>query len=87
MSLISLIMVASLFFVGIYMLFENSIISYLIGLALCSHAANIIWLSAGTQQDPFPRVFILTAIVIALGITAYILIKSKGIKEYFHDDL
>ncbi|MDR7522053.1 MAG: NADH-quinone oxidoreductase subunit K [Armatimonadota bacterium] len=71
---------------GLYLLLGRSLLRQIIGLALLSHAANImLLLSAGlrggvpvigasaTPTDPLPQALILTAIVISFGITAFLL--------------
>ena len=74
---------------GVYLLLQRSMVRAVFGLALLSHAANFILLSAGVSAwrqepltnlndpnalaDPLPQAFVLTAIVITLAVTIYML--------------
>lgn len=83
---------------GLYMLLGRTLLRQIIGLALLSHAANImILLSAGLKgsvpvmgsaapphTDPLPQALILTAIVISFGVTAFLL--ALGYRMYLFND-
>lgn len=74
--------------VGVYLLLERSLTRVLIGIILISNAINLAFLVAGGRaggapivgvtkpddmSDPLPQAMVLTAIVITLGITAFLL--------------
>jgi multicomponent Na+:H+ antiporter subunit C len=81
------LLIGVLFAAGLYLLLGKSLLRQIIGLALLSHAAHItILLAAGLRgsvpvlgmappphTDPLPQALILTAIVIAFGVTAFLL--------------
>ncbi|MGI8946495.1 MAG: sodium:proton antiporter [Ornithinimicrobium sp.] len=74
---------------GVYLMMQRAMIRIIFGLALLSHAANLILLTTGVTAkrdeplvnkmdvaaaaDPLPQAFVLTAIVIALAVTVYML--------------
>ena len=84
-----LLAMAALYTVGIYLLLERSVTRMIFGVMLISNATNIlIFLTAGAPglapltsegaapddyTDPLPQAFILTAIVITLATTAFML--------------
>ncbi len=87
-SLALIITMAGLFGAGIYVMLERSLTRVLIGFLLVGNAVNIlILLMSGGQgpapllgddpnaqtTDPLPQELILTAIVITLGIAAFLL--------------
>ncbi|HEX6365664.1 MAG TPA: NADH-quinone oxidoreductase subunit K [Agromyces sp.] len=88
-SLTLVLLMAVLFGAGISIMLERSLTRVLIGFLLVGNAVNIlIYLMSGTPglapllddgvdhdaiSDPLPQAFILTAIVINLGITAFML--------------
>jgi multisubunit Na+/H+ antiporter MnhC subunit len=88
-SLTLIVLMAVLFGAGISIMLERSLTRVLIGFLLVGNAVNIlIFLMSGTPglppiltegvdpdeiSDPLPQVFVLTAIVINLGITAFML--------------
>lgn len=74
--------------VGVYLLLERSLSRVLIGLILLSNGVNLLLLVAGGEaggspiigqtpveemSDPLPQAMMLTAIVITLGMTAFLL--------------
>jgi multicomponent Na+:H+ antiporter subunit C len=81
------LLVGVLFATGLYLLLGRSLLRQIIGLALLSHAANVVLLlsaglrgtppivtpGGGPYTDPLPQALILTAIVIAFGVTAFLL--------------
>jgi multicomponent Na+:H+ antiporter subunit C len=87
MALAVSLLVGVLFATGLYLLLGRSLLRQIIGLALLSHAANVvILLAAGLRgsvpvigsaplphTDPLPQALILTAIVISFGVTAFLL--------------
>jgi multicomponent Na+:H+ antiporter subunit C len=74
---------------GVYLLLHRSLLRVALGLACLSHAVNFLVLSAGRWgsaapiaiggvragdvSDPVPQAFVLTAIVIAMAFTLYLL--------------
>lgn len=74
---------------GIYLLMQRGMVRIVFGMALLSHAANLILLATGVTHwraeplmnhtdaeaaaDPLPQAFVLTAIVITLAVTVYML--------------
>ena len=88
-SLVLIVVMGVLFACGVYAMLERSLTRVLIGFLLVGNAVNIlIYLMSGTPglapilgegvdpdeiSDPLPQAFVLTAIVINLGITAFML--------------
>lgn len=88
-SLTLVVLMAVLFGAGISIMLERSLTRVLIGFLLVGNSVNIlIYLMSGSPglapilsdgvdpdeiSDPLPQVFVLTAIVINLGITAFML--------------
>lgn len=79
---------AALFGCGTFLLLQRELTRIVLGLALLAHGANLfILLGAGrrgrpafvgsddpdTFLDPLPQAFVLTAIVIAFGVTTFLL--------------
>lgn len=74
---------------GVFLMMQRGMIRVIFGLALLSHAANLMLLTTGvsrwrgepladrmdlaTAADPLPQAFVLTAIVITLAVTVYML--------------
>lgn len=73
---------------GAYLLLERGIVRALLGLLLLGNGANLLFLVAGgnlgqapivgqtspeRMSDPLPQAMVLTAIVISLGMTAFLL--------------
>jgi multicomponent Na+:H+ antiporter subunit C len=91
---------AVLFGCGTYLLLQRQLTRVIIGLALLAHGANLlIVLSAGgrghptfigsgdrDRLDPLPQAFVLTAIVIAFGVTAFLLALAYRSWMLTHDD-
>ncbi|MEM7799954.1 MAG: sodium:proton antiporter [Chloroflexota bacterium] len=87
MELLIAIGIGILFGVSIYQILQRNVIRSAIGIILLSSAINLFLLSAGTtsgvvpayttfagtQADPLPQAFVLTAIVISMGGLAFIL--------------
>ncbi|MGC5614889.1 Na(+)/H(+) antiporter subunit C [Georgenia sp. Z1491] len=87
-SLALLLVVAVLVGAGVYLVLERSLTRVVIGAGLITHGINVLILVAGGRageppligssepedmSDPLPQAMILTAIVISLGITAFLL--------------
>ncbi|MFK5634479.1 MULTISPECIES: cation:proton antiporter subunit C [unclassified Ornithinimicrobium] len=74
---------------GVYLLLQRGMVRIIFGLALLSHAANLLLLLGGVSAwrgeplpdrvdpslatDPLPHAFVLTAIVIAFAVTVLML--------------
>lgn len=74
---------------GVYLMMQRGMVRIIFGLALISHAANLMLLTTGvnawrgeplantmevsTAADPLPQAFVLTAIVITLAVTVFML--------------
>jgi multicomponent Na+:H+ antiporter subunit C len=74
---------------GVYLVLQRGMVRIVLGFILLSHAVNLLLVSSGgayrreppltqtadvaTAADPLPQAFTLTAIVIAFGITIYML--------------
>lgn len=88
MSTVLLITMMVMFATGFYLMMDRALTRILLGFILAGNAANLlIFLMSGTfgkaplvvpgekgdYSDPLPQAFILTAIVITFGITAFML--------------
>lgn len=74
---------------GVYLMLQAGMVRIIFGVTLLSHAANLVLLAAGvsawrgeplvnrldadTAADPLPQAFVLTAIVITLAVTVFML--------------
>ncbi|MFC7374813.1 sodium:proton antiporter [Brachybacterium sp. GCM10030267] len=74
---------------GVYLLLQRSMVRAVFGMTLLSHAANFILLASGVpgwraepltdisarpeMADPLPQAFVLTAIVITMAVTIFML--------------
>ena len=87
-SIVLVLVVVALVTAGVYLLLERSLTRIIIGLVLLGNGVNVLFLVAGgaaggapivgttpTRQmsDPLPQAMVLTAIVITLGMTAFLL--------------
>jgi multicomponent Na+:H+ antiporter subunit C len=80
---------------GTYLILQRGLVRIALGFVLLSHAVNVLLLLAGGIErrgvpfvgasgdpaDPLPQAFALTAIVISLGLTAFMLalgLRSSG---------
>lgn len=76
---------------GVYLVLERSLTRILLGIIMIGNAANLLFLVAGGRaggapiighgptdemSDPLPQAMVLTAIVITLGMTAFLLTMS-----------
>jgi multicomponent Na+:H+ antiporter subunit C len=94
---------SSLIGCGVYLLLERSLTRVLVGLVLMSNGVNILFLVAGgpagrapivglndvdEMSDPLPQAMVLTAIVITLGTTAFLLAMAhRSWQLTGHDDV
>lgn len=74
---------------GVYLVVQRGMVRIVFGLALLSHAVNLLLLASGvtawraeplghvnelgSAADPLPQAFVLTAIVITLAVTVFML--------------
>jgi multicomponent Na+:H+ antiporter subunit C len=87
-NLVLLGLVAVLYSTGVYLLLERSLTRVLLGILLMANATNILLLTSGGKaggpplvgttptedmSDPLVQAMILTAIVITLGVAAFVL--------------
>jgi multicomponent Na+:H+ antiporter subunit C len=83
-----LVLIGSLYAAGVFLLLERSLTRVLLGVLLVGNATNVLLISAGgpaggapivgrtateDMSDPLAQALILTAIVITLGTTAFLL--------------
>jgi multicomponent Na+:H+ antiporter subunit C len=87
-TLVLVVVVAALVAAGVYLLLERSLTRIIIGIVLISNGVNVMFLVAGgaaggppivgttppeEMSDPLPQAMVLTAVVITLGMTAFLL--------------
>ena len=80
--------IATLMGGGVYLILQRGMVRIVLGMGLISHAANLLILTAGIgawrgqpfegtplaeAADPLPQAFVLTAIVITMATTAFML--------------
>ncbi len=92
MKIILPLVIGILFASGTYLMLQKNILKLVLGLALISHAANVILISSGwigpgqvpilgkddsiPFVDPIPQALVLTAIVIGFAALAFLLVLS-----------
>ncbi|GAA3809251.1 Na(+)/H(+) antiporter subunit C [Cellulomonas soli] len=102
-NLVLVVTIAALFTVGVYLLLERSLSRVLIGVILIGNGANLLFLVAGgaagrpplvgvepegEMSDPLPQAMVLTAIVITLGMTAFLLAMAyRSWQLHGHDEV
>lgn len=88
---------------GVYLLTERSLTRILVGVVIMSNGVNILFLvasgpagpppfvgssEAGTSADPLPQAMVLTAIVITLAVTAFVLAMAyRSFQLHGHDEV
>ena len=88
---------------GVYLLLERSLTRILVGVLLASNGVNVLFLvasgaaggapiigvtPAAEMSDPLPQAMVLTAIVITLGVTAYLLaLAYRSFQLNGHDEV
>lgn len=102
MSLILAFATALLFSLGTWLLLQRRLSRIIIGLGLMAHGANLLLLLSGRKRgvapfigsvgdrpvaDPMPQALALTAIVIAFGVTAFLLALAYRSWQLTGDDL
>jgi len=90
------IAVAMLVAVGVHLLLDRRLFPAIIGLSLLANAANLIVLAAGghgqsapilgregtaTITDPLPQALVLTAIVISMAVTIYLVALLRAVSR------
>ncbi len=87
---------------GVYLLLSRRVFPMILGLSLMTHAANLVVLAAGDRRqrapiavegmdpaqlaDPLPQALVLTAIVISMAVTLYLLaLFTAGARELGSD--
>ena len=102
-NLALVITIGVLFTAGVYLLLERSLSRVLIGIILLGNGANLLFLVAGgaagrppivglepegQMADPLPQAMVLTAIVITLGMTAFLLAMAyRSWQLHRHDEV
>lgn len=63
---------------GVFLLMRPQGFTIVLGLALLSHAVNLLLVSVGRVRaaDPLAQALVLTAIVISFGMTAFLLVLA-----------
>jgi multicomponent Na+:H+ antiporter subunit C len=87
---------------GVYLLLERSLTRVLVGLVMLGNGVNLLFLISGgpagrapivgrdssRMSDPLPQALVLTAIVISLGTTAFVLAMAyRSWQLTNHDDV
>lgn len=101
-SLALVVAAGALIAAGVYLTLERSLSRVVIGLALLSNGVNLLFLIAGGRAgrapintpgtedmaDPLPQAMVLTAIVISLGLTAFMLAMAyRSWQLHGHDEV
>jgi multicomponent Na+:H+ antiporter subunit C len=102
-NLVLVVTIGVLFTVGVYLVLERSLSRVLIGVILLGNGANLLFLvaggaagrppivglePAGQMSDPLPQAMVLTAIVITLGMTAFLLAMAyRSWQMHRHDEV
>ncbi|WP_265520972.1 Na(+)/H(+) antiporter subunit C [Oerskovia flava] len=102
-SLTLVLAIGVLFAAGVYLLLERSLTRVLLGFILISNGANLLFLVAGGRaggapvvgttpddqmSDPLVQAMALTAIVITLGLTAFVLAMAyRSWQLHGHDEV
>lgn len=87
MTVVLAVVAGSLYAAGVSLLLRRSLTRIVLGIALISHGANLLLLASGGRAgrapivgegtgptaDPVPQALALTAIVISLGMTVFLL--------------
>ncbi|RYV50970.1 Na(+)/H(+) antiporter subunit C [Pengzhenrongella frigida] len=102
-NLVLVVVIAVLVTTGVYLLLERSLSRVLIGIILLGNGINLSFLVAGgaaggapivgttpegEMSDPLPQAMVLTAIVITLGMTAFLLaLAYRSWQLHRHDEV
>lgn len=85
---------------GVFLIVQRGIVRITLGFILLGQAANVVLVASGglvrrgvplvggseTPADPLPQAFVLTAIVIGFGLTAFLLALAFRAGSLFGDD-
>lgn len=102
-NLVLVLLIGVLFGTGVYLLLERSLSRVLVGVTLMGNGANLLLLVAGgaaggpplvgsgpeaDMADPLPQALVLTAIVITLGLSAFLLAMAfRSWQLHGHDEV
>jgi multicomponent Na+:H+ antiporter subunit C len=102
-SLSLILAAASMIGCGVYLVLERSLTRVLVGLVMLGNGVNLLFLVSGgpagrapivggaepaAMSDPLPQALVLTAIVISLGTTAFVLAMAyRSWQLTDHDDV
>ena len=102
-NLVLCLLVGVMFGAGVYLLLARSISRALLGILLLGNGANVLFLvasgaagrapivgvaDASQMSDPLPQAMVLTAIVITLGMTAFLLaLAYRSWQLHRHDEV
>jgi multicomponent Na+:H+ antiporter subunit C len=102
-NLVLVVVAGVLIAAGVYLLLERSLTRVLIGVLLASNGVNVLFLVVSgvaggapiigvtprqEMSDPLPQAMVLTAIVITLGVTAYLLAMAyRSFQLNGHDEV
>jgi multicomponent Na+:H+ antiporter subunit C len=102
-SVVLVVAIGVLIGCGVYLLLERSLSRVIVGVALIGNGVNLLFLVAGgaaggpplvgsgpeeEMSDPLPQAMVLTAIVITLGLTAFVLAMAyRSWQLHGHDEV
>jgi multicomponent Na+:H+ antiporter subunit C len=101
-SLSLILAAATMIGCGVYLVLERSLTRVLVGLVMLGNGVNLLFLissgpagrapivgeARGTMSDPLPQALVLTAIVISLATTAFVLVMGyRSWQLTGHDDV
>lgn len=102
-NIVLVVVTGALFAAGVYLLLERSLTRVLIGVILIGNGVNVLFLVASgpaggapivgvtdtdDMSDPLPQALVLTAIVITLGVAAFLLAMAyRSWQLTRHDDV
>jgi multicomponent Na+:H+ antiporter subunit C len=102
-NLTLLLVAGTLLATGVYLMMERSLTRVLVGVLLAGNGVNVLFLvasgragsapfvgrnPASTISDPLPQAMVLTAIVITLGLTAFLLtLAYRSFQVHGHDEV
>lgn len=103
MEILMSVIIGVIFMVSVYLLLSRSIFRVILGTLLISHGVHLLLMTmsglgrgappllnieAETYTDPLPQALVLTAIVIAFGVTSLLLVMAyRTYKVHGTDDL
>ncbi|MDA7028060.1 Na(+)/H(+) antiporter subunit C [Bacillus sp. CLL-7-23] len=103
MEVLMAFIVGFLFMAATYLMLSKSLLRVIIGTAVLSHGVHLLLLTMGglkkgappilneeatSYVDPLPQALILTAIVIAFGVTSFLLVMAfRAYQELKVDDM